>query len=236
MPAVPRALILEDESIFHVMWQCHNKSWLLQTNWAKRLYYNLLLKYKDRYKVDIYSYCLMDNHIHLSGRLDLLTLFSAFFRTVNSTFARIYNQEMKRRGQVVMDRFKSPRIETDTDLLKVMLYIDLNPKRATKVEHPRDNDFSSFAYYAYGQEDSLITPAPSYVELGSTAKRRQKAYQHLINEILLHDWKDKRPYSSQPFIGNPNWIIKKTEALKQVQRDKRLEWQKRFKAQFLSAA
>ncbi len=34
-----------------------------------------------------------------------------------------------------MDRFKSPVIETDVDLLKVMTYIDLNPKRAIEADH-----------------------------------------------------------------------------------------------------
>ena len=32
--------------------------------------------------------------------------FSDFFRVVNNLFARKYNKRHKRRGQVVMDRFK----------------------------------------------------------------------------------------------------------------------------------
>lgn len=174
----------------------------------------------------------MDNHPHLSGKLTHLTLFSDFFRVVNSFFARAYNREMKRRGQVVMDRFKSPQIQTDADLLKVMIYIDLNPKRAGKVSHPKDYPFSSFSYYAYGEENPLITPAPAYVELGSIPQRRQEAYRALIEEILKNDWKEKKPYSSVPFIGDPDWVTKRSIVLKDVSRRRFRRWKERYKEKF----
>ncbi len=232
MPSLPRQAILEDDSIFHVTWQCHNQDWLLESLWAKEIYYKLLLKYKDRYQIEFYSYCLMENHIHLSGRFDSLSLFSDFFRVVNSSFARIYNKEKRRRGQVVMDRFKSPRIQTDEHLLHVMLYIDLNPKRAGKVSHPRENLFSSYDYYAEGTEDPLITPAPSYLGLGNTKEKRQKAYQRLVEDILKDDWKEKRPYSSLPFIGNPDWVKKKTQNLIKIRRQQIHRWKLRYREKF----
>jgi len=232
MASLPRRNILEDESIFHVTWQCHNKDWLLKETWTKELYYQLLLKYKDRYSVKIYSYCLMDNHIHLSGRLNELGCFSDFFRVVNACFARGYNQKVQRRGQVVMDRFKSPRIQTDRDLLQVMVYIDLNPKRASKVTHPRRNEYSSFAYYAYGTEDPLITTAPSYLEMGISPQRRQKAYQALVNEILRNDWRQKKPYSSSLFIGDPVWVTWQTRQIKAIRKTQYANWQKRYIRRF----
>jgi len=232
MPSLPRHAILEDDSIFHVTWQCHNKSWLLKKRWAKELYYQLLLKYKDRYGVQIYSYCLMDNHIHLSGRMEELENFSDFFRVVNACFAKGYNKQVQRRGQVVMDRFKSPRIQTDRDLIKVMQYIDLNPKRAYKVKHPRHNEYSSFAYYAYGAEDPLITPTQSYLELSATPKRRQTAYLAMIEEILKNDWKEKQPYSSTCFIGDPNWVHRRTREIKAIRKHQYADWKERHALRF----
>jgi len=236
MPSLPRRAILEDNSICHVTWQCHNESWLLKKRWAKELYYQLLLKYKDRYNVQIYSYCFMDNHIHLSGRLGDLDDFSDFVRVVNACFARAYNKAVGRRGQVVMDRFKSPRIQTDQDLLKVMLYIDLNPKRAHKVKHPQQNEYSSFAHYAYGADDPLITPAPSYLQMGTTPKRRQKAYQAMIEEILKNDWKEKKPYSSTCFIGNPSWVTWQSRQLKETRKAQYEDWQARHYQRFGGAS
>lgn len=51
MPSLPRNAILENDSCFHVTWQCHNQDWLLKESWAKQLYYQLLLHYKDRYGI-----------------------------------------------------------------------------------------------------------------------------------------------------------------------------------------
>ncbi|MFO1464066.1 MAG: hypothetical protein U1F66_09820 [bacterium] len=67
MPTLPRYAILSNGSTFHITWQYLNKSWLMKSDAAKKLYYDLLLKYKDRYRVQIYSYCFMSNHPHLTG-------------------------------------------------------------------------------------------------------------------------------------------------------------------------
>ncbi len=232
MPGTPRYAVIQDGSTFHVTWQCHNKDWLLKEEWAKRLYYQLLLKYKDRYQVQIYSYCFMSNHPHLTGYCQNKDFFSDFFRVVNSCFAKSYNRKMKRRGQVVMDRFKSPHIQTEAEHLKVMYYIDLNPKRAGMVDHPKEYAWSSYHYYALGKEDPLITEAPSYHILGSTASERQKAYQKMVEEILKNDWKTKQPYSSLPFIGNPDWVRTKVIELRSFERARFEEWKERYKKKF----
>ena len=175
MAYLPRNQIIWDGAIFHVTWQCHNYSWLLEKDWAKQLYYDLLLKYKDRYQVIFYSYHFMDNHIHLSGKIGgTKEEFSGLFRIVNSLFAKKVNKRLRRRGQVVMDRFKSPVIQTDESLLHVMHYHDLNSYRAKKVRHPKEYKWSSYPYYTYGRKDPLLTPAPSYLGVEDTDKRRQE--------------------------------------------------------------
>jgi len=211
MAYLPRYEIICDDAHFHVTWQCHNKDWLMQWEWAKTAYYNLLLKYKDKYGLEIYSYNFMDNHPHLTGHLQSKELFSAFFRVVNSRFARIVNKQLKRRGQVVMDRFKSPMIESDEHMLTVMAYADLNQHRAGKVVHPRKNDWSSYQYYAYGKADPLITPSPSYLALGMTPLKRQQEYRAIVESIMAH--RSEINISHTHFIGNPDWVLKKYREL-----------------------
>jgi len=229
---IPRYALIEDQSTFHVCWQCHNKNFLLKSDWAKRTYVELLTKFKTRYKVKIRNLCLMSNHFHLTGYCEKAKLLSDFFRVVNSLFARKFNKKHGRRGQVVMDRFKSPLIKTGEDLLNVMLYIDLNPKRAQMVKHPRDYPWSSYSFYAYGKANPLIDPPESYLSLGKTPEERQKRYRELVEEILRNDWKEKKPYSSVPFIGDPDWIKEKTEELKKKRRMLKVRWIENFRVQF----
>lgn len=211
MAYLPRYEIIHDDAYFHVTWQCHNRDWLMQWDWAKRAYYDLLLKYKDKYGIEIYAYSFMDNHPHLAGHLRRKEDFSAFFRVVNSRFAAIVNKRLKRRGQVVMDRFKSPLIESDEHMLTVMAYVDLNQHRVKKVPHPGENDWSSYCYYAHGKEDPLITPSPSYLALGENPLERQREYRAIVGALMEH--RRLMNISHTHFIGNPDWVIGKYREL-----------------------
>lgn len=223
MAYLARQDIIYNGATFHITWQCHNSSWFLETDDAKQVYYDLLLKYKDRYGVVIYSYCLMSNHPHITGRTETVEGLSRLMQVVNSQFAKVINKSLARRGQVVMDRFRSPIIQTDTDLLKVMAYVDLNPNRARMVIHPKEYRWSSYKYYAHGKSDLLITPAPSYLGLGNTPVERQTIYQNMVNAILAVDMK-KENYSKTACIGNPDWVKQRYTELKEVQRVKRMAY------------
>jgi len=206
----PRYTVVFDGCSFHVTWQCHDRQWFLQYEWAKKLYYDLLLKYKDKYRVQFHSYQLMENHPHLTGTMAAKEDFSGFFRVVNNLFARKVNKQLKRRGQVVMDRFKSPRIQDDAHMLRAMTYGDLNGVRCGRDKGPEDAKWSSYASYAHGAEDPLVTPAPSYVALGETPEARQRAYRGMVQALIQQD---KINISDTCFIGDPGWVEEQYEIL-----------------------
>lgn len=215
MAYYPRYAVIYDGCSFHVTWQCHNHEWHLREEWAKELYYGLLLQYKARYGVDIHSYQLMENHPHLIGTMTTKEDFSSFFRVVNNLFARKYNRQKKRRGQVVMDRFKSPRIEDDGYMLRAMIYSDLNGVRCGRDKLPDDARWSSYAYYAYGKEDPLITPAPSYLALADTTEGRQEAYRNMVHGLILQD---RINISNVCFIGNPDWVAEQYSKMERARK------------------
>lgn len=227
-----RSLILTDGATFHVVWKCHNDDWLLHSEFAKQIYYDALLKYKDRYGILIYSYCFMANHPHITGRCRTQKELSDFFRVVNSVFAKNLNKELSRKGQVVMDRFHSPQIQHESDLLKVMFYIDLNPYRTVKRIIPNHFKWTSFHYYASGKPDPLLTPPDCYLELGKTFAERQARYRVMVREIIENESLQKRilkkNYSKTFFIGDPTWVRTKYKILKQCFSQKRKEWYQRF--------
>ena len=153
----------------------------------------------------------MDNHPHLAGHLRTKEEFSALFRLVNSLFARIVNKQLRRRGQVVMDRFKSPMVESEEHMLTLMAYIDLNRHRVKDVTHPRENSWSSYHYYAHGEKDPLITASPLYLDLGRTTKERQHEYRMIVAALIEH--RKLMNISHTHFIGDPEWVLKKYQEL-----------------------
>lgn len=228
MPYRPRYQIIWDEAIFHVTWQCHNHQWLIRDDWAKKLYYDLLLKYKAKYRVSFYSYHFMDNHIHLSGKIDgTKEEFSALFQVINSILAKEINKQFKRRGQVILDRFKSPCIQTDQALLAVMHYQDLNSWRVGKVKHPSAYRWSSYRHYAHGEKDVLITDAPSYLGLADTNEERQRLYRQMVERIVKEEGIQKKDYSQVRYIGDPDWVKKREQELREAMKIKREAYLKR---------
>ncbi|EKD52271.1 MAG: hypothetical protein ACD_62C00072G0002 [uncultured bacterium] len=241
MANYPRNLLVFEGSVFHVTWQCHNKDWLLNSEFAKALYYDLLLKYKTIYDVIFFSYCLMDNHVHLTGRCSSQKLFSDFFRVVNGCFSKILNKHVGRRGQVIMDRFKSPTMETDDDLMNVIIYNDLNPRRTVNMVHPKKHKWSSYHHYAFGKEDPLLTEPEFYKNLGKTLQERQIKYRTMIDEIIENDHRAPAcPYKKDDsyvcFIGNPLWVQERYERLMTNIRVQRKEWQDRHRQMLESRA
>lgn len=209
MARYPRSRLVGAGTIHHCFWRSHNRSPVLDSDDARRKFLGLLAKYKDRHGIEIRSYCLMSTHPHLVCRSTLgQPAFSAFWKVVNQCFARWSNRRTGGRGQVVMERLGSPRIQQGgRHELEVMLYGDLNPVRAHMVRRPRDWPWSSHAHYALGQRDSLVTDSPAYTALGRSPGERRAAYLRLFRLRFVRRLRRHRPDLVRlPFVGTARWV------------------------------
>ena len=210
MAYLPRYAIIWDGAIFHVTWQCHNKSWLLKYSWAKQLYYDLLLKYKDQYRVCFYSYHFMDNHIHLTMFMKNAIEFSRFLQYVHSTFVLRYNRLAGRDSSLMRDRPKTKLIQNEEQELNTLLYGDTNPTRTELALHPEQWEFSSYHYYAEGKPDPLLDESPCYTALGETAEARRAVYREQL-EGVVEKIEEHRPTFEElagpgNFLGETAWV------------------------------
>lgn len=214
MPRVPRVLLVEEHSTNHCTWRSHGHGFVLDSDAARERFLALLGKYKDKYGIEVHSYCLMGTHPHVMCRATKgQKAFSDFWKVVNWGFARWYNRRTNGRGQVVMERLRSPRIQDARHQLEVMRYGDLNPVRANLVRSPGHWRWSSHRHYAYGEANDLVTDAPEYVELGRTPSERRKAYLHLFARPLLKPYLSRRAdLVESAFIGDAQWVAIRLEA------------------------
>jgi len=209
---IPRRFLVDLGSTNHCTWRSHNFSRVLETDTAKDFFLALVEKYAPRHGILFRSYCVMGSHPHLvvvatRGQAE----FSRFWQVVNQLFARWYNRrQRRRRGQVVMQRMKSPMIQPDAygrHILTVMRYGDLNPVRAGMVRSPKDYAWSSYRHYAFGEPNPLISDEPEYLALGRTPWQRRLAYQQLFASALTRALRTRRPdLVEAPFFGNPDWV------------------------------
>jgi putative transposase len=212
---IPRELLVEVDSTNHCTWRAHDHDLVLEEDAAREKFLELLAKYKERHGIVVHSYCLMGTHPHVvckstRGQEE----FSKFWKVVNHAFAWWFNRRTERRGQVVMERLRSPRIQGGgSHQLTVMRYGDLNPVRAGLVRTPKDWRWSSYRHYAFGEPNALIDPAPEYLALGRTAAARRKAYQSLFAAPLTAALREHRPdLVTFPFVGDAEWVVARIEA------------------------
>jgi putative transposase len=212
---VPRTSLVEEDSTNHCTWQAHDHEHVLEAKGAREKLLELIGRYKRRHGILIHSYCLMGTHPHVvctstNGQEE----FSKFWKVVNHQFAWWFNRRHNRRGQVVMERMRSPRIQpSGNHQLTVMRYGDLNPVRAGLVRSPKDWPWSTYRHYAFGEPNELVDPAPDYLALGRTAAARRKAYRSLFATALTIVLRESRPdLVTLPFVGDAQWVLAKLQA------------------------
>lgn len=97
-------------------------------------------------KFHVYSYCLMDNHIHLLVKTEDMHICN-FITRVNSIYANFFNKKYKYVGHLYQDRYFTELIESDAQLLSASRYIHLNPIRARMVKKPEEYQWSSYSMF-----------------------------------------------------------------------------------------
>jgi putative transposase len=211
VPRVSRRHVVGQGSTNHCTWRSHGHAPVLDSDPSREKFLALVRKYKEKFGIQVHSYCLMGTHPHLMCKATRgQQAFSSFWKVVNWGFARWYNRRTGGRGQVVMERLRSPRVQDGRHQLLVMRYGDLNPVRARLVRSAGAWKWSSHRHYAYGEKDDLITDAPEYIALGATGALRRKAYLHLFAQPLVESLLVRRPdLVDAPFIGEGSWLVRR---------------------------
>ena len=204
-----RDVLGEGPATVHLTVRAHNRDFLLADAAVKTMLYLLLLFYKSVYGILVYDYVFMDSHIHLTLYVPTTEALSRFMQQVFSQLARFINKRLKRCGQVFMDRARTPAIQSGRRFLCTMRYIDLNPVRAGMVRKAKDYAWSSYRYYAYGEHDDLIDPAPEYLGLSKVAAVRRKIYQQLVTKLVARGERKLPEMTNWYYIGDPAWVIGK---------------------------
>lgn len=211
---IPRSIQLTPtEGSVHKFWQCHNKSYLLQSPQVKSLYLKCTeyaLQYKPLSgKVKLSSFCIMNNHAHMHlDYKDSSENLSSFMRISHARFGFSYNKLFNRTGKVANERPKTPLIENPAHSMRVQFYIEANPIRAglVKLEKLHLLKYLSYGFYAFGIKTKwthLLTIPDWYLELGKTRRERQKKYRKLFRLYL--GMKENSWEMTSFYIGSSSW-------------------------------
>lgn len=145
MPRIARRKL--EASFFHIMVQGINKGYIFDKEREKKKYIDILNKYKEECKIQVLSYCIMDNHAHLLIYSQRIEDMSKFMHFVNMSYSSYYNKVNNRVGYVFRNRYKSEAIYEEKYLLNCIYYIHMNPVKAGIIKEAQEYRYSSCKQY-----------------------------------------------------------------------------------------
>lgn len=144
MPREPRKK--SRSGIYHIMLRGINRQTIFEEDEDKRRFLGTLQKYKTISKYSIYSYCLMDNHVHLLLKETKESL-SESIKRICSSYVYWYNMKYERSGHLFQERFKGEVVENAAYFLTVLRYIHQNPVKAGLDENVFTSKWTSVNEY-----------------------------------------------------------------------------------------
>jgi len=140
----------------HVLHRGNRKQDVFFNERDKQKYLDILTIQAELFELEVWAYCLMDNHVHLivvPG--DEESLAQAIGET-HKLYTRMVNYREKWRGSLWEGRFKS--MVMDEPYLRMALrYVERNPVRAGIVQKAEDYPWSSARCHIHRKSSRLLT-------------------------------------------------------------------------------
>ena len=140
----------------HVVQRGNRRQQVFFSDGDKEAYLVFLKESIKRYDLDIWSYCLMDNHVHLivvPNRKDAL---AEGIGWVHKEYTRMINFREGWRGYLWQGRFSSFILD-EKYLYAAVRYVERNPIRAGIVKRADEYIFSSAMARIRGKKDDLLS-------------------------------------------------------------------------------
>lgn len=164
-----------------------------------RTYIKLMAEWCAHFKVEIWAYCLMTNHVHLIAvPHDMTGLHKAIGEAHRRYTLRINSREGWK-GHLWQERFASFPME-ERYLLAAARYIEMNPVRAKLVKKAEDYKWSSAKAHLQNRNDGLVIVS----KIGQIVKNWREflsvaAPKEMISDFHAHS-STGRPMGGDDFI------------------------------------
>jgi putative transposase len=168
----------------HVIQRGNNRSACFFADEDYRFYLNHLTEQAQAQGCAVHAFCLMTNHVHLLLTPEGPDSLSQLMKRLGQRYVQYVNRTYRRSGTLWEGRFRSCLMQEEDYVLACYRYIELNPVRASMVEHPGDYPWSSYRANAQGEATDWLQPQQLYSALSKDTAARQAAYRELFRYEL----------------------------------------------------
>jgi putative transposase len=155
MPRIAR--IVATSYPHHITQRGNNRATVFFDDEDRQTYLRLLAGYSQKHRLQIWAYCLMNNHIHLLAVPETETSLSRGIGLTNQVYTQYINRKLHQSGRIWQNRFFSCVVENDQYLWAVARYIERNPLKVGLAESAEAYLWSSAKAHITGANDSLLS-------------------------------------------------------------------------------
>ncbi len=163
----------------------------------------------NKYKVEIWAYCLMPNHVHLIVVPITEEGLRLAIGEAHRRYTRHVNFREKWRGHLWQGRFASFPMD-ESYLFAATRYVEMNPVRAGIVKRAEKYRWSSAAAHLNGRDDELVKVSPLKEMIGDwSAFLSQSIAAREMEGIRRHE-QTGRPLGSERFVAKLEKVLGRT--------------------------
>jgi putative transposase len=129
------------------------------------LYLDLLADAAERAQAEVWSYCLMPNHVHIVLTPSDEGGLRRTFGDVHRRYTGYVNARRRMTGHLWQGRFGSVAMD-EAHFVTALRYVALNPVRARLAVRPEDWRWSSTRALLAGKDDHVVRVAPALERVG----------------------------------------------------------------------
>ena len=164
----------------------------------KALYLRLLLEQSQRYGVQFWAYCLMDNHVHFIAIPQRPESLARTFGEAHRRYSSVINRREGWTGYLWQGRFASFPLDV-AHCYAAIRYVERNPVEAGLVERAEDYSWSSARAHVHQSHDPLLVPFPLTAEISDWSAFLQEPATE-VAESLAHHSRTGRPFGPATFV------------------------------------
>jgi len=166
-----------------------------------RTYLNLMAEWCSKWKVEVWTYCLMPNQVHLIAVPPSKEALTRAIAGAHRRYTYRVNLRKSWTGHLWQGRFSSFPLN-EVHLYTAIQYIELNPVRARLVDEPWQYPWSSAAAHLAGCDDRLVRVKPLLEMFGDWREYLTRDIPEKEFQALRRHERTGRPLGDETFLAN----------------------------------
>ncbi len=164
------------------------------------LYLKLLTIFTKKYFADVWSYCLMPNHVHLILVPKKADDLAKAVGETHKTYTKTINKRHQWKGYLWEGRFKSYFMD-NSYVFCAIRYVEMNPVRGRMVDAPEKYPWSSAKSHIENKKSPLLSPFKLKEEISDWRSYLLSAPEN-ETDILRQRVQSNHPLGTPEFISD----------------------------------